>query len=422
MLNRTMNISYLIAELFHRPRRSLAALLSMTFGAALLLSLQAYSNGYRLAARAPLAEIGADIAAQRQGKVPQAFEGILFPHSTAPIHRDEIDAIRRIPGVEDVGESVFFWDFEQSGFQVVLGLDPSSDTGPARLRSAVLQGRFLGTRDHDVAVADATYARSNNLSVGSKVPIAGRSFQVVGIVDTSRIGQVANANLYIAVDDARTLARAAKNVMAVHDFRPDDDNIIFIKANQARVDMVVRDVGSLLGNQALVSSARSFSEVIGQAYGLVDRFSWLVGLAGILVAVAALLRSITSALRERRRDIGLMRAVGWGRGDVTAQLTSEAVGLATAGALVGLALAALISLGLSQMRVSIPVPWELSPTPHFAPGGAVPMAVTISLSARVELLPASLAVGLSAICGLVVGLWVSRRATRIRPAEVLRSE
>ena len=417
-----MKISYLGAELLHRPRRTLAAILSMTFGVALLLSLQAYSHGSRVAARAPLAEIGADVAAQRQGKVPQAFEGILFPHSTAPIHRDEIDTIRRVPGVEDVGESVFFWDFEKSYFLVVLGLDQSSRTGPARLRTAVLQGRFLDAGDRDVAVADATYARDNGLSVGSKVLIAGRSFQVIGLVDTSRIGQVANANLYIPVDEARAMAHAAKNVMAVHDFRLDDANIIFIKANQARVDEVARAVNSVLGSQALVSSAQSFRDVIGQAYGLVDRFSWLVGLAGLLVAVVGLLRSTGSALRERRRDIGLMRAVGWGRGDVAAQLISEAVSLATAGALAGLGLAVLVCRALSLTRVSIPVPWELSPTPHFAPGGAVPMAVNISLSARIELLPAALAVGLSILCGLAVGLWVSRRATHIRPAEVLRSE
>jgi ABC-type antimicrobial peptide transport system permease subunit len=394
----------------------------MTLGVALLLSLQAYSNGYRLAARAPLAEIGADIAAQRQGKVPVAFEGILFPHSTAPIHGDEIDALRRIPGVEDVGESVFFWDFEKSGFLVVLGLDPSSKTGPARLKSTVLKGRFLETGDSDVAVADATFARSNNLFPGAKVIIAGRPFEVVGLVDTSRIGQVANANVYIMVDDARALAHAAKNVMAVHDFRPKDANIVFIKANQAKVEAVAKAVGAVLGSQALVSSAQSFSEVIGQAYGLVDRFSWLVGLAGLLIAVVVLVRSISSTLRERRRDIGLMRAVGWSRGDVSTQLTAEAISLSAAGSIGGLVLAVLVSRLLGLMRVSIPVPWELSPTPHFLPGGAAPMAVTISLSARIDLLPAALVVVLSILCGLVVGLWISRRATHIRPAEVLRSE
>jgi putative ABC transport system permease protein len=417
-----MNLPYLGAELFHRPRRSMAALLSMAFGVALLLSLQAYSNGYRLAARAPLAEIGADLAAQRQGKVPEAFEGILFPHSTAPIHRDEIEAIRRVPGVEDIGQSVFFWDFEKSSFAVVLGLDPSSKTGPARLGAALLQGRFLETGDRDVAVADATYARTNGLSVGSKASIAGHPFELVGLVDTSRIGQVANANLYVMVDDARALARAAKNVMAVHDFRPTDANILFIKANQAKVDSVAKAVGTVLGKEALISSAHSFSDVIAQAYGLVDRFSWLVGLAGLLIAVVGLLRSISSALRERRRDIGLMRAVGWSRRDVTMQLTSEAVTLAAAGAVAGLLLALLVSRALSLMHVSIPVPWELSPTPHFLPGGATPMAVTISLTARIDPLPAMLAIGLSVLCGLVVGLWISRRATRIRPAEVLRSE
>ena len=117
-----------------------------------------------------------------------------------------------------------------------------------------------------------------------------------------------------------------------------------------------------------------------------------------------------------------MRAVGWSRRDVASQLISEAISLAAAGAIAGLVLAALVSCALSSMRVSIPVPWELSPTPHFLPGGAVPMAVTISLPARIELLPAALAIGLSVLCGLVVGLWISRRATRIRPAEVLRSE
>ena len=192
--------------------------------------------------------------------------------------------------------------------------------------------------------------------------------------------------------------------------------------NAGYTDSVAKAVGTVLGNEALISSAQSFSDVIAQAYGLVDRFSWLVGLAGLLIAVVGLLRAISSALRDRRRDIGLMRAVGWSRGDVAGQLTGEAVSLAAAGAVAGLLLALLVSRVLSLVQVSIPVPWELSPTPHFLPGGATPMAVMISLSARIDPLTVALAIGLSVLCGLVVGLWISRRATRIRPAEVLRSE
>ena len=100
-----MNLSYLFAELSRRPGRTSSAILSVALGVALFVSLQAYASGYRQAARAPLAEIGADIAAQRQGDVPEAFQGIVFPHSTAPIHRDEINAVRRLPAASCISSS-----------------------------------------------------------------------------------------------------------------------------------------------------------------------------------------------------------------------------------------------------------------------------------------------------------------------------
>ena len=85
-----MNLRYLWATLAGRPTRSLAAMLSVALGVALFVSLQAYASGYRQAARAPLVEVGADLTAQRQGTVPDKFEGMVFPHSVAPIQRAEI--------------------------------------------------------------------------------------------------------------------------------------------------------------------------------------------------------------------------------------------------------------------------------------------------------------------------------------------
>jgi len=417
-----MNVSYLFAELSRRPGRTLSAVLSVALGVALFVGLQAYASGYRQAARAPLAQIGADIAAQRQGDVPEAFQGIVFPHSTAPIHQDEISAVRRLPGVEAVGEAVLFWDFEPDQFLVVLGLDLTSTTGPGRLRAAVTAGRFLAVGERGVAVADATFAREKGLRLGETVPVAGQPFTLVGLVDTSRAGQVANANLYIPLADAQALSYSAPNVRSVHDFRADDANILFIKANQAQADAVIAAVTDLMGKKAIVSSARSFSQVLGETFRLVDRFGWLVGLAGLLVAIAALLRAMTANLWERRRDIGVMRAVGWRRKDIMWQLTGEAVALALVGVLVGLVLAAFVTLILSQTRVTVPVPWELSPTPHFLPGGAQAMAVTINLPAQINLAAALIALALALAGSAALSLGLAGRAARIKPAEVLRSE
>ncbi len=57
--------SYFWSELLRRPSRTIAAAASI--GIALFVSLQAYSDGFRTAARAPLSEVGADITAQTPG-------------------------------------------------------------------------------------------------------------------------------------------------------------------------------------------------------------------------------------------------------------------------------------------------------------------------------------------------------------------
>jgi lipoprotein-releasing system permease protein len=421
-----MNFSYLLAELSRRPGRSLTAIVSVALGVALFVSLQAYAAGYRQAARAPLAQIGADIAAQRQGDVPEAFEGPVFPHSTAPIHPDEIAAIQDMPGVETVGEAVLFWDFEPDSFWVVLGFEPPASArdavGPARLQAAVQEGRFLNPDERGAAVADISFAQEHNWGVGDVVPIAGRSFAIVGLVDTSRAGQVANANLYIPLADAREIASTAPNVLAVHDFGPADANILFIKANQAQAEKVTAAVADVLGEQALVSSARSFSQVLGATFRLIDQFGWVVGVAGLLAAIAGLLRAVATNLWERRRDIALMRAVGWRRANIIRQLTAEALTLSLAGGLAGLGLAAVIALLLSQTDVTIPVPWELSPTPHFLPGGAVEMGLTIPLPAHIEMSTILTALTLALLCSAGVGIVLANQAANKKSAEVLQHE
>jgi lipoprotein-releasing system permease protein len=415
-------LAYLIAELTRWPFRTLAAIFTIAIGIALFVSLQAYAGGYRAAARAPLAEVGADITAQRQGDVPEGFEGIVYPHSVAPVHRDEIAAIAAIPGVEGVAESLFFWSFEEDHFVAGLGFDPAVDFGPGRLKAGLVDGRFLQPNDTHVTLADASYAAQNGLALDDVVTIAGQSFTIVGLIDTARVGQVANANLYLPLADAQAMAAAATNVLAVHDMRPDDANLLFIKAEQTQAELVAASAEAILGEKALVSSAESFGEQLGALFDLIDRFGIIVGLVAFLFAAAILLRAIAAGVWERRREIGMMRAVGWRRRDISRQLLAETLLVTLLGGLAGLLLAWVVTLLLSQTAVTVPIPWELSPSPHFLPGGAKDVAVVVPLAAKITPKLALAALSLSLVAAALVGLWLPRRIANIRPAEVLRSE
>ena len=415
-------LSYLFAELTRRPSRTISAIFSVAIGITLFVSLQAYAGGYREAARAPLSEVGADITAQRQGDVPEGFTGILFPHSVAPLHRDEIEAIAALPNVDSITESLFFWSFEEESFVAGLGFDPAADFGPGRLRAGLIEGRFLDVNDSGVTLVDASYATQNALSLGDSVSIVGNSFEIVGIVDTTRTGKIANANLYLPLADAQAMSAIAPNVLAVHDMRPDDANLLFIKAEQTQAEAVVAGAEAILGEKALVSSAESFGEQLGALFDLIDRFGILVGLVAFLFAAGILVRAVAAGMWERRREIGMMRAVGWEKKNIVRQLLGETLVIALLGGLVGLILSWGVTLLMSQATVTVPVPWELSPSPHFLPGGAEEVAVVVPLNAKITLELALAALGLSAVAAALVGLWLPGRIANIKPAEVLRSE
>jgi putative ABC transport system permease protein len=273
-----------------------------------------------------------------------------------------------------------------------------------------------------VALADTTYAEQSGLALGSVVMLGGQPFTIVGLADTTRAGQLASANLYIPLSDARALANAAPQVRSVHDIRPDDANLLFVKADQTRAEEVADAVKRTLGDNASVTSARSFAAELGALFTLIDRFGILVGLLAFLFAAAMLARLVAAGIWERRREVALMRALGWQRRDIVVQLWAEALALALAGGAIGLALAALTIGLMGRATVTVPVPWELSPSPHFLAGGARAVSVVVTLPARLTPLLVGWALGMVAVSATLVGVWLTGRIANIKPAEVLRGE
>jgi putative ABC transport system permease protein len=120
---------------------------------------------------------------------------------------------------------------------------------------------------------------------------------------------------------------------------------------------------------------------------------------GLLVGVAGLGVVMVRAVRERRRQIGMLRAMGFSRRVVRAAFLLEAAFVAVQGIVVGVVLALVVSFQLlshssvfGQTRLQYSVPWA-------AVGILVLVAVAASLAATAA--PAT-------------------QASRIRPAVALR--
>ena len=145
---------------------------------------------------------------------------------------------------------------------------------------------------------------------------------------------------------------------------------------------------NVLDTKQLADTMAGTTKVMTTLLGAVAAVSLLVGGIGIM---NIMLVSVT----ERTREIGLRLAIGALEREVLLQFLIEAVVLAALGGLIGIAIAAVASVGLAQV---MQVPFIFNPTVNL------------------------LSFVFSAAIGVVFGYFPARRAARLDPIEALRHE
>jgi putative ABC transport system permease protein len=147
--------------------------------------------------------------------------------------------------------------------------------------------------------------------------------------------------------------------------------------------------------------------------------------AAFVIAVLLTLGSIA----KRVREIGTLRAIGWSRGRVVRQVLAETVMIGLLGGIIGVAIgyAAAYAVGalspsLTATTSGVPNMSSSSLAQFF--GSTLPSTVhnaTVSLKAPVHMLTLIIGVGFAVVGGLIAGAAGGWRASRLSPAEALRS-
>jgi ABC-type antimicrobial peptide transport system permease subunit len=416
-----MNLRYMTKELYYQKRRTLMSILGLSVGIALLIILNSLSSAYRQAAHVPLKEIGADITVQRSGDVPKDLAGAVFPCSAVTIRKEEVEKIQKLPGVRGIGTGLLLWVFDPNRAWIVLGIEKENSVGPSLLRSSVTEGRFLEDGKPEALVEQA-YARQFGIKLNDTISVADDKFPVVGIIDASRAAKIAVANVYLPLKEAENLAASSKGLQSVSPYALGDVNLLFIKADQEKIPGLASEMKGILGNKATVATPESFLKLLGSLFALSDKFTLAASLIAIIVAVLIAFKTMAGNIAERAREIGVLKAVGWTNRNVVSQLMSESVIQCFLAGILGLLIALVASFGLSFMKVNIPIPWEMSPTPHFLPGGGDQIFKTLRLPVHVPWNLAFFAVLLSIIIGGMTGGLLGRHISKIKPSEVLRHD
>lgn len=306
---------------------------------------------------------------------------------------------------------------------------------------------FPAGSDDNVALVGAGLATKNNLAVGSTFQAYGADFTVVGIFDTggNRFGDST------LVAPLSTVQRASGQADAVTDAVVQVDSI-------TNVSPTATAIKTKLGDAADVTSEADTSSQALEPLNNIKSIS-LYSLAGAVGAGAVIIfLTMLMIVRERRREIGVLKAIGASNFTVMRQFMAEAVTFTLVAAAIGLGIGVVGGNPVTKLLVNNSTASATAPTggPYAglqrragqAPGGAnVPRlrggagagggaALGASggragLAQRLNITNIRVAVGWNVVLyGLAAALFIavagsaipSLLMARVRPAEVLRAD
>ena len=207
----------------------------------------------------------------------------------------------------------------------VLVFNPKTSDGLYDLE--MLEGRQQGLAKNEILV-EADKALDKNLTIGSGVQVTlvdGRSMQL------TVAGTYTDAYGNYAV--SRELFEGSNT--------PLFDSFVYIKAAKGVSDESARTAISAVSEDLGIGKLESSDEYIDTQAGQVDQFLALIyGLLflSVIIAIVGIIITLLLSVFERRREIGLLRAVGMTRSQVRTMVRWESVITSLFGAVTGVVL------------------------------------------------------------------------------------
>lgn len=383
--------------------RSFLTILGIVIGVSAVITMVTLGNGATMAVQSQIQGLGTNLLQVRAGMRmgPGAAPAPAFKDTDAHAIELQIGGIAAV-APEARASTTLVADGRNWSSTVIGSTNDWLKTGNWKLS----QGRAFSDEEQRsgaaVCLIGSTLHRELYGSaadvLGNQLRVKGFSCSIIGVLGSKGQGAFGNDQDDQVVIPLKTLQRRVtgnNRVSTLLVSMADDSDPERVKSSLRDLLRELRKLApgdednfNVLDTKQLADTMAGTTKVMTTLLGAVAAVSLLVGGIGIM---NIMLVSVT----ERTREIGLRLAIGALEREVLLQFLIEAVVLAALGGLIGIAIAAVASVGLAQV---MQVPFIFNPMVN------------------------GLSFVFSAAIGVVFGYFPARRAAQLDPIEALRHE
>jgi putative ABC transport system permease protein len=295
------------------------------------------------------------------------------------------------------------------------------------LPTNITAGRNLREGDSGVLVMSLNLTDYFGVGVDGNVEVNGESFTVVGVYNSTGQGFTGTRTVYMNLSAAQTVTGEIGNVSRFDVYAKDASYVDGIAEviRAAYSNLYVTTYKDRL--TSLENMQATYTETLSNAQSTLSQ-TQTVATQEIIVAVAAtsliVLFVMLYTVRERTKEIGTLKAIGFSSWNVMSQFLLEGILISLMAAVVGIAIGSigapiLSSLLLPQINLFGGSSGRFQPRFGSANSG---MTGSQAASATLDPQLMLLAFGAALLLGALGSLYPAWRAARIRPAEAMRYE
>ncbi len=294
---------------------------------------------------------------------------------------------------------------------IINGIEPDKEIKVSDLNTKLTKGDYFAEDKSNQIFVGEKFAEKLNLDIRSKVvltfqdntgTITGGTFRVCGIYKTSN-------NMY---DEMQVFVRKSDLTEITLDDMSSAHEIAVLIDDNERLMEVTDEIKKITGDKILVQNWKELSPDLAMITDMMGQFGTILVFIILMALAFGIINTMLMAILERKKELGMLMAVGMNRRKIRRMITWETIFLTVTGTIIGMGFSYFLISFFAEKGINLNMYAEAFEELGYS--SMLYPVLNTEFFIQVTIL--------TIITALFAAIFPIRRAIKMNPAEVLRTE